>query len=292
MKTTSIKCSQCNIEFQKPVSYIKQSKKRKYSNHFCSSKCSTSFNRNLQIVYKQNRINEYYINPKTCISCLSIIPYEKRFSNERYCSSKCSATHTQKDGGNQQWNSKNKDKLRNSIKSSIYFTNLKNKRNKVICEICKTQFETIPSIHKTICSRKCKSIWIKQTGHFKNKGRGGFRQNSGTSKKGWYKGYFCGSSWELAWLIYQLEHNISVKRNTTGFTYTFKGNIKKYYPDFIVGDEYIEIKNYETEQVIEKTKQFPHKLKLLYKKDLLPIFDYIEQKYGKNYTCLYEKKNA
>ena len=200
------------------------------------------------------------------------------------------ATHTQKDGGHHQWTEEEKKYLSKLLKNdSRCITNPKNRTEKE-CPICKKVFETTTSQNKCYCSRKCKNKWIVNTGYYKNKGRGGFRPNSGTSKKGWYKGYFCGSSWELAWLIYQLDHNILVKRNKEGFNYNFKGKIKKYYPDFIVNDEYIEIKNYETDQVIEKTKQFPYKLKLLYKKDLMDIFNYVEQKYGKNYINLYEIK--
>ena len=43
---------------------------------------------------------------------------------------------------------------------------------------------------------------------------GGYRQGSGRGKKGWYKGFFCDSSWELAYVIYCLDHNIDIKRNT------------------------------------------------------------------------------
>ena len=41
---------------------------------------------------------------------------------------------------------------------------------------------------------------------------GGYRMNSGRGKKGWYKGIFCDSSWELAFLVYHLEHNLYIER--------------------------------------------------------------------------------
>ena len=37
---------------------------------------------------------------------------------------------------------------------------------------------------------------------------GGKRHGSGRGKKGWYKGYYCDSTWELAWVIYQLDHGV------------------------------------------------------------------------------------
>lgn len=288
MNTLPINCSQCGIEFQKPISYIKQGEKRGCSNHFCSNKCCIIFNKRLLQEYKQKRIEKYNQNPNYCLKCNSILKYGKK---NKYCSSKCMAIYTQKDGGHHQWTNKEKLNLSKLLKNDKRcITNPKNRIEKT-CPYCKKLFEVVISQkNKICCSKKCSNIWIKKTDYYKNKGRGGFRLNSGTSKKGWYKGYFCGSSWELAWLMYQLDHNISVQRNKKGFDYLFQGKIKKYYPDFIVNDEYIEIKNYETEQVIEKAKQFPYKLKILYKKDLKDVFEYIEQKYGKNYIELYERK--
>lgn len=65
----------------------------------------------------------------------------------------------------------------------------------------------------------------------KNKLSGGLRIGSGRGKKGRYKGHWCDSSWELAWVIYNLEHNISFERNHIGFNYQYKGQERKYYPD-------------------------------------------------------------
>jgi len=50
---------------------------------------------------------------------------------------------------------------------------------------------------------------------------GGYRKNAGHSKKGWYKGIWCDSSWELAFLIYHLDHNLSIKRCTDERTYIY-----------------------------------------------------------------------
>lgn len=36
-----------------------------------------------------------------------------------------------------------------------------------------------------------------------NPNMGGLRHGSGRGKKGWYKGFYCRSTWELAWLVYQ-----------------------------------------------------------------------------------------
>ena len=116
---------------------------------------------------------------------------------------------------------------------------------------------------------------------------GGYRQGSGRGKKGWYKGFFCDSSWELAYVIYCLEHNIDIKRNTEKRTYTYKDRIKNYIPDFIVEGEIIEIKGYKSEEWLAKLSANPD-VKVLYEKDLQPILDYVIMRYSKKFIELYE----
>lgn len=127
----------------------------------------------------------------------------------------------------------------------------------------------------------------------KEKGLGGLRSGSGRGKKGWYKGYFCDSTWELAYVIYNLEHNISFKRNSKNFEYKFNNELKRYYPDFILqSGEYVEVKGYYTKQFSAKVSQFPieETLIVLDKKTIKPYLDYTIDKYGKDFYNLYEKK--
>jgi len=42
----------------------------------------------------------------------------------------------------------------------------------------------------------------------KDRGLGGYQKKSGRGKWGWYKGFWCDSSYELAYVIYNLDHNI------------------------------------------------------------------------------------
>ena len=93
----------------------------------------------------------------------------------------------------------------------------------------------------------------------------------------------------MAWVIYNLEHDIQFKRNTDSFEYTYNGTIKKYYPDFKIDDVYIEIKGYHSKQFDAKQLQFPHKLKVFHKLELKEILKYVKDKYGKNFTYLYGK---
>ena len=110
----------------------------------------------------------------------------------------------------------------------------------------------------------------------------------GRIKQGWYKGFYCDSSYELVFLIYCLEHNIPIQRCTQVFKYEYKNKIRRYYPDFEINGIIYEIKGYDCELSKFKHKLFPQ-IKMLYKSDLKKCFDYVIQKYGKNFTELYEK---
>lgn len=127
----------------------------------------------------------------------------------------------------------------------------------------------------------------------KNKRCGGYRPGSGKAKYGWYKGYWCDSSWELAYTIFNLDHNIPFQRNKKWFPYhDEKGNCVKYYPDYILPDgTYVEIKGRECYQDWKlKLKEFPtnEKLTVLNYWGMKPYIKYVTQKYGKNFTDMYE----
>jgi len=129
-----------------------------------------------------------------------------------------------------------------------------------------------------------------------NPNAGGLRQGSGRGKKGWYKGYWCDSSWELAWVIYHIDNGFVFYRNKEYFTYTYKKEEKKYYPDFVMDGVYYEIKgrkNFSSldGQTKEKIKQFKGNLVVLYENDIKPFIKYCIDKYGKNYINLYENSS-
>lgn len=116
---------------------------------------------------------------------------------------------------------------------------------------------------------------------------------TGRGKKGRYKGFFCASTYELAYLIYCLDHGIDIQRNTQGFEYEFKGQKHLYYPDFIVNGTYIEIKGFWKEEVDIKANAVTGPIEILYFKDMQYIFDYIRETYNKevdkNISDLYEQ---
>lgn len=142
-----------------------------------------------------------------------------------------------------------------------------------------------PGIASTYEAEKERKEKIRQYA-IKNK-LGGYVKGSGRGKKGWYKGFFCDSSWELAYIIYNLDHGISIERNTEKRSYKFNGKIKTYIPDFIVEKKIIEIKGYKTDEWMAKLAYNPD-VKVLYEKDLTEILSYTINKYGKDFIRLYE----
>jgi len=191
--------------------------------------------------------------------------------------------------------------------------NLNIDRRKITRLLCKLKkYEIYPEYKKLIIDNKLqdkiKKIPIKKSGRCiskideserrkkisltanKNKKSGGMRKGSGVGKKGIYKGYWCDSSYELAWVIYNIDHNIKFERNYKSFPYEYNNKIHKYIPDFILNKNYIEIKGYINDTTKCKIKNFPY-VKILMLNDLKTELDYVISKYGKNFIDLYDEKN-
>ena len=149
------------------------------------------------------------------------------------------------------------------------------------CKCCGKEFnmsEPRYSTSRIYCSKECSDKWMKENVYSKS---GGYRKGSGRSKHGWYKGFYCDSTYELAYLIYCLDHNIDIKRSTDVFEYSIDGMIHQYHPDFEVNGELIEIKGYHNELVDIKSLSVDRPIKILYEKDLKVCFEYILNTYGK-----------
>jgi len=79
-----------------------------------------------------------------------------------------------------------------------------------------------------------------------------FNKRRGNSKQGWYKGIHCDSTWELAFLVYYLEHNLNIKKCTKVLDFYWEGSLHKYYPDFETDEGIIEIKGRKTKKSLAK----------------------------------------
>jgi hypothetical protein len=121
------------------------------------------------------------------------------------------------------------------------------------------------------------------------RGLGGYERGSGRGKKGWYRGYWCDSTYELAFVVWALDHDIPFERNTHVFHYEFGGKILRWIPDFRLADgTFVEIKGYVSDQALAKFAFFLPSLQVLTHPELKPMFEYVWQAYGKNLAALYE----
>jgi hypothetical protein len=123
---------------------------------------------------------------------------------------------------------------------------------------------------------------------------GGYRRGSGRGKGGWYKGIWCDSSWELAFVVFNLDKGISIKRNEARYPYVFDGKTLNFLPDFIVNEtDLVEVKGYMTEQNRQKIVQCTEQLTVIEKDDIVPYIDYAITNYGKDFVnTLYGRGTA
>lgn len=225
-----------------------------------------------------NIIN-YNSNPVLCFKCSTIIPYDKR--RNRFCSRSCSASVNNVTRPAMSEESKNKIsiKMRGRMAHNKGKCGILSKSAKFIeavCPTCNIIFSKMRSQVRKYCSNKCVKV-------------GGYREGSGRSYSGRYKGIYCGSTYELAWVIYNLDHHISFKR----FPGCLRAGKLKYFPDFLMEDESIvEIKGYHTDAVDKKTqlaKDCGYDIRVLYKEDLKEAFQYVYDTYHtKDLKSLYE----
>lgn len=170
------------------------------------------------------------------------------------------------------------------------FYQLNNSRVKKYCsdKCARARTQTEETKEKIAYSLMNNGNWIKPigNGHAKKLINGTFK--GGFGKAGWFKGFPCDSSWELAFLIYHLDNNISINRNKEGFEYIYKNEKHLYYPDFIIDNVYFEIKGFFRENDKSKFEYFSHELILIDKEKIKPYLDYTISKYGKDFISLYD----
>ena len=199
---------------------------------YCSKSCYNKDKSHIAKAYS-NKIRQqlqdcHFLNPTLCHYCNKALSFDKK--SNKFCSRSCSAISS---------NAKrryNKNLGSNDIKFVLKKLNkLPSKGNhdskRLIgnCLTCGIQFQFYKSDARKFCSRLCTKA-------------GGYRPGSGKSKTGYYKGFYCGSSWELAFLIWHLDNNIPIKRCTSKFIYKWQNKNYFYYPDFEISDKIYEIK--------------------------------------------------
>lgn len=221
-----------------------------------------------------------------CPKCGSEFDNYSKWCVKQFCSRKCANSRGPMDNEAKQL--RREYALKNP-KGSILYASLPkyNLRNGTYyrCSVCNVEFYSNKSRgNRKFCSAECR-----------NKNSGGLRIRSGIGKLGWYKGFYLRSTYELAFVIYCLDHNIDIKPFKGYFTYFdhIKNKNRKYYPDFIIGNEIVEIKGYKTYVDELKRNSVNQPIKFLYKEDLIKEFSYVENKTVlkiKDLYQLYESK--
>lgn len=113
------------------------------------------------------------------------------------------------------------------------------------------------------------------------------RNGSGIGKRGSYKGNWYHSTWELAWAIYNIDNGITFERNFKSFDYEFEDKNRKYYPDFIKDEKYIEIKGFLRKNDLSKFEAVGDKLIVLKWEDIKKCFDHCVEKYDVSYSTIH-----
>lgn len=148
------------------------------------------------------------------------------------------------------------------------------------CIGCNTLFTTKLTSDKKYCNNDC---WKSHAG--------GYRIGAGRSNSGYYRGIYCGSTYELCWVIHSLDHNIGFTR----FPNLLEKDGLKYYPDFLLADgkTIIETKGFEKQESVDKktalAESFGYTVNVLRKDDLQYAFEYVQAKYNTTeYQTLYD----
>ena len=237
---------------------------------------------------KLEELNTWISEMHTCERCGKIMT--SKYSSGRFCSRSCANSHKHSE--------ETKKKISATLASRIDHILIirENNREKYykspkLCAVCKAILPYEKRYNKTCCidcAHKLQSIEMLE------KYRSGINHTTVRNryKYGTYKSIHCDSSWELAFVMYLIDHNIAFERNNKeSFIYTYKERQHLFFPDFIIDGVYVEIKNYESELTTCKINCFPKdkKLKILYYSDMKKYLNYAIQTYGKEYYKLYDK---
>ena len=303
------------------------------SGRFCSRSCGCKYSaisrskeclnfikqkvQNSKSLSKERKQKEYEATPKVCKNCGET--YYKNWAKtvkSDFCSRECARSYSTKIK-REEISKKVSDKLKGRLVGNALNTKgLKGINNKNVnveelrieysknpnkCEFCGKELSYERRQRKT-CSRKCQDelwkMWFKanKTMMAEKGFCGGYRKGATRGKSGYYKGIWCDSTYELVYLIYNLDNGIDIRRNTLKFPYRHNGKNHEYIPDFRVNGELVEIKNFWTEVVQVKLECVPEKISILYYEDLEEMMQYVDEKYGtwhkkkiNNYEVLYDK---
>lgn len=261
-------------EFNSHSPLIKIMKKNKY---ICK-KCNKEFAKELSYY---GHLGSHTKSKQRCNICeneFSLRQFKKHYD---YC--------IKNNGKNSRGSGKGRDWAKGKTYEEIYGVEKARELKIKHCNSIKERHKRFGTKKHSKSSKEKISIAMKGNKNWENS-----IGKTGRGIKGTYKGYFCDSSWELAFVIYNLENNISFIRNKERFEYYLDNEKHFYIPDFKIDDTYIEIKGRRKfSQLDKKTKfklnefQKKYKLKILFESDMIEILNYCKNKYN-NFIDLYD----
>ena len=256
-------CKICNREFstgQKLGGHIAIHNDRKIFCEFCSSDV-------LARSYKAHRVACEKLHDRSgqCECCKKPIQKDRRF-----CSSHCVAINRNAE------NNVQPDSVKTKISASLSGRVLNPLRYAPRnCKNCNLPYSPKkPTIEAKYCSIECGKAGQKKNLSASLKGRsGGPREGGGRGKGGHYNGVWLDSTWEIKYAKHLDSKGIAWHRPTERFPYVFDGQQKNYIPDFWLPEieSYVEIKGYTTPRDEAKWAQFPKKLLVLKKQELVQM---------------------
>jgi hypothetical protein len=288
LKTHYINMIEFKIQFPNFETHSEELKEKNKKNGLKGIKLNNIIRKEKATNNFLKKINEFKLLGKKCKQCENFLEY-KKFTSD-FCNHSCAAKYNNVnrtvnftiEGKEKQQETGLKNLLKTSNRKGIrkYFD--------LNCCICKKDFKVTyeKKLNKT-CSKECRSKLFSQTNH---------RENNTSGKYGYYQEIYCASSWELAFLITNLDLGHNIERCKLTFTYVMNGEQHTYFPDFIMNGIIYEIKGYEKEDVKLKTEavmQAGYKIEVIRKKEILPIIKAIKNRYDiKDITVLYDQKEV
>ena len=235
-----------------------------------------SASKNYYKALKEESLSSWISEQHVCERCGKIMT--QKYGSGRFCSKQCANSRKQTEITKNKISNRLKTNhsriIPNKVIAEINYNN--NPKNCVICG------EKIPYEfrNRKTCGKKCyiKVLCIQSEQRVINNGGNINPHPNKNCKCGTYRGIKCDSSYELAFVVYNIDLGKTVCRCTEKFPYYYNGKKHLYYPDFIVDDTIYEIKNYYNDLVEAKANSIPHnvKYKLLLKEDMkfYPIFNF------------------
>lgn len=272
------KCKKCGEEFETSIALA--------GHHNSKHRDEKSKKRAAEKLSKSNTLERIKIK-KQCLKCGTEFEVERNVHKDgtikipkrekTYCSPSCSHSHS--------FTEETREKISKGLKGNIPWNKSKEACTKKYCKVCGKEVKHKNKTGYCLdCWRKSEKYSLMCSRNAKNNGSGGYREGSVKSyKSGRYDGIWFDSSWELAYYLYHKENNVNIVRCDENFPYKYEGVERRYHPDFMINDTYIEIKGYERPETDAKIRDFPHKLEIVRRDDMKYILEYMENKYGKEF---------